>query len=152
MFDFILTAPGTTGSVRMSVLERVRGSDGIDRVATRYSLTAAAGQTVTGPGVFLKGGAYAIVFESLGGATGFILSGAGLTIPIGPVTTDPSGQPIFTLPGSPPGHYVYPGDLLGFDPWLANLLETAYQLAVRPPLQSPPLASASGFAILDLFR
>jgi Matrixin len=150
VFDFLLTAEGATGSVRMSVMERVR-VNGNDRLVPRYTLTAAAGQTVSGPGVFLKGGVYAIVFESLNGATGYSLRGAGLTVPIGPVTTDPSGQPVFTLPDAPPGQYVYPGDLLGYDPFLANLLATLYQIPVQPPAEPPDKTSQSPYWLADLF-
>ena len=150
VFDFLLTAEGPTGSVRMSVFERVR-EDGVDRLVPRYRLTAGAGQTVSGPGVFLRGGAYALVFESLGGATGYSLRGAGLTVPVGPVTTDPSGQPVFTLPDAPPGQYVYPGDLLGYDPFLANLLASLYQIPVQPPAEPPDQTATSPYWLADLF-
>jgi hypothetical protein len=146
VFDFIRSAQGATGSVRMTVFERT-GS----QLHALSTLTAAAGQTVTGPGLFLKGGTYAVVFESLGGATGYVLRGAGLTIPIGPVTTDQTGKPIFTLPDAPPGQYVYPGDLIGSDSDLANLIGGAYQISVQGPAASPSYMTKLPFLMAPIF-
>ena len=61
------------------------------------------------------------MFEGLAGATGFTLRGAGLTIPIGPMPTDPTAKPVFTAPD---GTYTYPAYLGGYDPYLANLIES----------------------------
>jgi Matrixin len=146
VFDFILTAQGVAGSVRMTVFER-NGS----QLKSLFTLTAAAGQTVTGPGLFLRGGKYAVVFESLAGAAGYVLRGAGLTVPIGPITTDPSGKPIFTLPDAPPGQYVYPGDLIGSDAELAALIGGTYQIPVQPPAPSPAHVMKVAFLMAPLF-
>jgi hypothetical protein len=116
-----------------------------------FSLTAPAGGTVSGPGLFLSGGAYAIVFEGLNGATGYTLRGAGITKPIGPIVHDPSGQPVFTAPGAVPGQYVYPGDLVAYDPYLADQLQVKYGIQAIPPAPTDPVTSLDPFLIAPIF-
>jgi hypothetical protein len=140
VFDFILSASGPAGSsVRLSVVNK----DG----AALYTLAANAGETVSGPAVFLPAGGYAVVFEGLAGATGFTLRGAGLTIPIGPMPTDPTAKPVFTAPD---GTYTYPAYLGGYDPYLANLIETTYGLTAPTGDQTVSAPTTDPYMMLPL--
>jgi hypothetical protein len=143
VFALVLSATGPAGSaVRMSIIDRAG--------ATVYTLTAPAGQTVSGPPVFLFQAGYAVVFESLNGATGYTLRGGGLTIPIGPTPTDPTLKPIFTAPNAPPGNYVYPGDLFGYDPYLADLISRLYGLPTRSPAPTETVMTPDPYQMLPL--
>jgi predicted Zn-dependent protease len=97
-------APGS--KVQMTVL------DAAGKVV--YSLTAAAGDVVSGSALFLAPGAYRVRFTSLGStstgapALAYNLVGDGISDPIGPVLTDPTLTPVYQAPGQP-GWFQYPG-------------------------------------------
>jgi hypothetical protein len=88
-----------------------------------YSLTAAAGDTVSGPALLLTPGAYTVQFTSLNtsGSTNptlaYTLLGDEISDPIGTVTTDPTLTPGYPVPGMP-GWYQYPGGKLSTSPFL----------------------------------
>lgn len=142
VFAWTLAAAGPAGSVRMTVINKAG--------ATVYSLTAPAGATMSGPAVFLERAGYAVVFEFLGGATGYTLRGGGLTIPIGPTPTDPTIKPDFTSPTAPPGTYVYPADLYGYDPYLADLIQRTYGLPTRSPGDAQTMISPDPYEMMPL--
>lgn len=86
-------------------------------------LTASAGQTVTGPDLFLMPGAYSAII-SLQAPSGDLTSpmlyrlwGSGLTDPIGPALEDPTLLPLSST-SSEPTVYSYPGDTLSFSDFL----------------------------------
>jgi hypothetical protein len=97
-------APGS--AVQMTIL------DGLGRVV--YTLKATAGDTVSGPALFLNTGAYTVRFTILGSTgTGgpswsYTLLGDVISDPIGPVLTDPTLAPHYQAPGQP-GWFLYPG-------------------------------------------
>ena len=74
-----------------------------------YALTANAGDTVTGPDLFVRPGAYSIRFVAIGaaGPLTYRLIGESISDPIGPVLTDPTLTPVYTAPGMP-GWFLYP--------------------------------------------
>jgi predicted Zn-dependent protease len=152
VFDYVLSATGPAGSsVQMIVYDKYRPDPNSAALALRrrFTLTAGAGETVSGPAAFLEAGNYVIVFVRQGGATGYLLRGAGLTTPIGPIARDQSGQPVFTAPGSAPRDpYVYPGDLSAYDPYLAGQLQNQYGIPVAP---TSPLTSPDAFLIMPVF-
>ena len=82
-----------------------------------YSLTAAAGDTVSGAALFLTPGPYSIQFTAIG-PTGssnpslaYSLLGDEISDPIGTVATDPTLKPIYPAPIGPPW-FLYPGSIL----------------------------------------
>ena len=107
LMHLVLTAdagstPAPPGSaVWMTVLDRAG--------KVIYTLTATAGDTVTGPDMFLTPGSYTIHFTTIGTAKllPYRLIGASISDPIGPVLTDPTLAPIYTAPGLP-GWFLYP--------------------------------------------
>jgi hypothetical protein len=72
-----------------------------------YSLTAMAGDTVSGPALFLTPGAYALHFTVLNTNGGIVppvtynLLGDGFSDPIGPVPDDPTLTAVYTNPTTP---------------------------------------------------
>jgi hypothetical protein len=88
-----------------------------------YSLTAAAGDTVSGPALLLTPGAYTIQFTSLNSSgssnppMAFTLLGDEISDPIGTVKTDPTLTPGYPVPGMP-GWYQYPDGTLSTSPFL----------------------------------
>ena len=94
-----LAPPGS--AVRMTVL------DGAGNVI--YTLTAPAGDSVSGSNLFLTPGAYTIRFTAIGttGPLFYRLIGKSISDPIGPVLTDPTLAPIYTQPGLP-SWFLYP--------------------------------------------
>jgi hypothetical protein len=78
-----------------------------------YSLTASAGDTVSGPASFLTPGAYTVRFTLLDATGGgvppvaFRLLGEGVSDPIGPVADDPTLTPVYNSPTTP-GVFTYP--------------------------------------------
>ena len=88
-----------------------------------YSLTAQAGNTVSGPALFITPGAYTIRFSLLGGTVGSVppvgysLLGEGISDPIGPVSVDPTLTPVYDS-DTMPGFFVYPDGTLTEDPFL----------------------------------
>ncbi len=112
LMNFVLSANAAGGvavpgsAVQMTILD----SNGV----VIYTLTAAAGDTVSGPALFLTPGAYKVKLTALGTpivggpALAFTLKGNGISDPIGPVLTDPTLDPIYKVPGLP-GWFLYPG-------------------------------------------
>ena len=94
LMNFVLSANAAGGvavpgsAVQMTILD----SNGV----VIYTLTAAAGDTVSGPALFLTPGAYKVKLTALGTpivggpALAFTLKGNGISDPIGPVLTDPT--------------------------------------------------------------
>jgi hypothetical protein len=79
-----------------------------------FTLTAPSGTTVTGPPVLVAPGAYTVQLTVLtpGGAPGtltFLLRGAVITNPMGPVVTNPTNAPMYSKPGDPFTYYYPPG-------------------------------------------
>jgi hypothetical protein len=117
VFHFTLSA-ADGGSPAGSAVQ-VTITDAQGNVA--LALTAPAGQTVTGPPVLLPAGAYTVCVSALtpGNAPGvltFLLRGAAITDPIGPVITDPTNSPMYTKPGDPFTYY-YPGGTVSVNPF-----------------------------------
>lgn len=115
LFQLLLSAQGAAGQVRLTVF------DGASRVVA--TLTGAAGDTVSGPGTFLKPGTYRVLVEGIA-ATGpltFAVTGINLIDPIGPVASDPTAAPQFTDPTTS-GQYVYPDGTITTNPFLWALL------------------------------
>jgi hypothetical protein len=106
-------APGS--AVQMTV------TDSTGRVI--YSLTARAGDVVSGPALFITPGAYTVRFSLLGVTggsmppVGYSLLGEGISDPIGPVSVDPSLTPVYDS-DTMPGFFVYPDGSVTEDPFL----------------------------------
>ncbi len=119
LMHLLLSASGAAGppgsAVRLTVLDR---SGAI--VAT---LTAPAGDTVSGPDLLLLPGAYTFRIAAVappGGPTpalSFRLLGEGISDPIGPAINDPTLAPAYTAPGLP-GWFAYPGSIATRAPYL----------------------------------
>ena len=103
--------PGVS-SVEMTII------DSAGRVVFR--LKGAAGDTVSGPALLLTPGAYRLVFAvagPIGSSLSIRLMGSEISDPIGPVLTDPSLTPIYTIPTTP-GWFNYPGGIRTTAPFL----------------------------------
>jgi hypothetical protein len=117
LMNFVLSATPVAGSpvpgsaVRMTILDRAGN--------VVYSLTAAAGDVVSGAALFLIPGAYTVQFTALGDgpALAFQLLGDEISDPIGPVVTDPTLQPVYGAPGMP-GWFLYPPSTQTTSPYL----------------------------------
>jgi hypothetical protein len=122
VFNFTLSA-GDAGAPAGSAV-RMTIADANGNVV--FTLTAPAGQTVTGPPVLLTPGAYTVSLSVLtpGGALGsltFQLRGGPIGDQIGPVITDPTKAPMYTKPGDPFTYY-YPGGTVSVSPFLFGSL------------------------------
>jgi hypothetical protein len=115
MFQLLLSAQGTSGQVTITLY------DSSGNVVT--SLTAAAGDTVSGPATLLKPGTYQVVITETGGTDplAFTVKGINEIDPIGPVASDPTTTPQFTDPNGS-GQYVYPDGTKTITPYLWALL------------------------------
>lgn len=115
LFQFVLSAQAAGApagaAVRMSVFD--------SSCREVFWLDAAAGDSVSGPGVFLTPGAYTVSFSSLDAAPAltYRLRGRGLTDPIGPALEDPTLLPMYQAPFDPT-LYIYPGNIRSSDPYL----------------------------------
>jgi hypothetical protein len=110
VFSFTLSAAGTGAPPGSTVQMTITDSNG----KVVYSLSALAGQSVTGSLLLLSPGAYTVRFSVLtpGGAPGslaFQLGGTSITDPIGPVLSDPTDAPMYTKPGNPFTYYYGDG-------------------------------------------
>ncbi len=108
LFQLNLAAAPGSGAVRMEL----RNGNG----TLVQTLTASAGQTITGGTLLLVPGTYTVRFVLAPGATplSYSLSGVVLSDPIGPVLTDPTLTPQFVSPSNPnlffyPGNVTWPG-------------------------------------------
>ena len=108
LMDFVLSANSVDGTLAPGSAVQMTILDNAGNVL--YSLTAAAGDVVSGAALFLTPGAYTVRFTSLGSgpALAFKLLGEGISDPIGPVLTDPTLTPVYQLP-TLPGWFLYPG-------------------------------------------
>jgi hypothetical protein len=115
LFQLLLSAQGTTGQVQMTIFDQY------GNVVT--SLTASAGETVSGPGTLLKPGEYHVRFTETGatGPLSYVVKGINEIDPIGPVASDPTNAPQYTDP-STPGQYVYPDGTTSTQPFLWALV------------------------------
>ena len=111
LFQLLLSAQGSAGQVRMTIYDSAGNA-----VTT---LTANAGDTVSGPGTLLKPGTYHVQFEQLGTTAplAFSVRGESGTDPIGPVANDPTTAPQFIDPTTS-GQYIYPGGTISTQPYL----------------------------------
>jgi hypothetical protein len=111
----LLSAQGTAGQVRMTIF------DSAGNIVT--TLTADAGDTVSGSGTLLKPGTYRVQFEQLGttGPLAYSVRGVNEIDPIGPVASDPTTTPQFTDPSNP-GQFVYPDGTISTQPFLWALV------------------------------
>jgi hypothetical protein len=110
LFHFVLAASTADGSaapgqrVQMTVLNQLGG--------VVFALTAAAGDAVSGPALFLTPGAYTIRFSvsstpgTVASALTFTLLGEVISDPIGPVIADPTLDP--ALNPNDPGFFAFP--------------------------------------------
>jgi hypothetical protein len=117
--NFVLSATPVAGSPAPGSAVRMTILDGAGNVV--YSLTAAAGDVVSGASLFLTPGAYTVRFTALGSgpALAFKLLGDGISDPIGPVVTDPTLQPVYGMPGMP-GWFLYPPNTQTTSPYLLS--------------------------------
>jgi hypothetical protein len=108
LMQYVLTA-GAGAPAGTSVQMTITDSHGV----VVETLTASAGDTVSGPSLFLTPGAYTLRFTLFGNPGGsappttYSLLGEGISDPIGPVTIDPTLTPIYTSPTTP-GIFTYP--------------------------------------------
>jgi hypothetical protein len=123
LMQFVLSAGAVGAPAGATVQMTVTDSTG----KVVYSLAAAVGDTVSGPGAFLTPGAYTIHF-SLPGVTGggvppvsYNLLGEGISDPIGPVPDDPTLIPVYNIP-TMPGFFGYPDGTITTDPFLITLM------------------------------
>jgi hypothetical protein len=102
-----------------------------------YSLTASAGDTVSGAALFLLPGAYTVQFTATGASSSSLaydLLGDEISDPIGTVLSDPTLIPFYPAPLGPPW-FLYPTGILTKSPFLVIPATNA----VNPP--SPVLVS-----------
>jgi hypothetical protein len=109
LMQFVLSANASGAPAGAAVEMTITDASG----KVVFSLTATAGDTVSGPALFLTPGAYTLSFSLLGVTDTlappllFSLLGEGISDPMGPVTTDPTLTPIYTSPTAP-GFFTYP--------------------------------------------
>jgi hypothetical protein len=109
LMQFVLSADAAGAPAVAAVQMTVTDSTG----KVVFALTASAGDTVSGPALFLTPGAYTDRFSLLGATGGgvppvaFSLLGEGISDPIGPVAVDPTLTPVYTSP-TMPGYFTYP--------------------------------------------
>jgi hypothetical protein len=122
LFHFALSADGAGVPPGTSVRMTVTGP------GVLFSLTAAAGETVTGPAVLLRPGEYRVTYTVVGpggsiAPLSFRLRGNRITDPVGPVADDVTLQPEYRDPANP-NQFLYPPDYVSIDPfyWLARLI------------------------------
>lgn len=131
LFGLTLTATGAGGAVRVQIRSAADPTG-----ATLFDLTAAAGDTVSGPAVVLAPGAYVVTFTAVpdaggaAGALGFRLWGSTLTDPVGPVAGDSTltaqylatvSPPATTQPSTDPKAiylFLYPSGTYTYNPYL----------------------------------
>ncbi len=132
LFQLNLAATGTSGSVRMEL----RDANG----HLVQTLSASAGQTITGGTLLLVPGTYTVRFILAPGATAlnYSLSGVVLSDPIGPVLTDPTLTPQFVSPTNP-NLYFYPGNVSWAGPYFWVLIDPHGTLVLPGAHGSHPL-------------
>jgi hypothetical protein len=119
LFQFLLTAQGTGAPAGSAVQMTI--TDQYGNVV--YSLTADAGDTVSGNTLLLTPGAYTLSFTVLGPSgvpvptLAYSLMGESISDPIGAVIDDPTQTPIYTSPTGP-GGFQYPNGTQTSSPYL----------------------------------
>jgi hypothetical protein len=109
LFQFLLSANGPNAPEGSAVEMTITDSSG----NVVYSLTAAAGDTISSAALLLTPGAYTLSFTVLAPAGGpvptlsYNLSGESISDPIGAVINDPTLTPVYTDPTTP-GGFLYP--------------------------------------------
>jgi hypothetical protein len=135
LFQFLLSAgqASSSGAIAMTVMDH-NGN-------VVYSLTAAAGDTISGNAVFLTPGSYTLEFARMGTSTGldYRLFGEAISDPIGPCITDPTTTPVFQSP-TMPQVFVYPNGVVTTIPYWIAFWATAPLPTPPPP---PPPTSTS---------
>jgi hypothetical protein len=119
LFQFLLSANGPGAPAGAAVQMTIKNSSG----NVVYTLTAAAGDTVSSAALFLTPGAYTLSFTALAPAgspvptLSYNLSGDSISDPIGAVINDPTLTPIYTSPTTP-GGFLYPNGTQTPSPFL----------------------------------
>jgi hypothetical protein len=119
LFQFLLSASGAGAPTGSAVEMTIKDKDG----NVVYTLTSAAGDTVSSNALLLTPGAYTLSFTVLappGGpipALSYSLMGESISDPIGAVVNDPTLTPIYTSPTTP-GGFDYPGNVQTTSPYL----------------------------------
>ncbi len=109
LFQFLLSASGIGAPAGSAVQMTIKDKNG-NVIGT---LTADAGDTVSGNAILLTPGAYTLSFTVLGPPGGpvpdllYSLTGESISDPIGGVINDPTTQPVYTSPTTP-GGFLYP--------------------------------------------
>jgi hypothetical protein len=118
MFQFVLSADAVgaaaDGAVQMSIFD----STGVEV----FRLVARAGETVSGPNLFLTPGPYTVSFTAQNSSgdpspIGYRVRGKSLSDPIGPAVGDPTLLPMYRYPADPE-LFQYPGDVITRMPYL----------------------------------
>jgi hypothetical protein len=128
LMNFVLSADAVGGTAAPHSAVQMTILDGAGHVI--YTLTAAAGDVVSGPALFLTPGSYTLQFTALGSpavggpALAFKLAGDGISDPVGPVLTDPTLLPDYSDPGLP-GWFLYPDGSVSNVPYLFSPVMTA---------------------------
>jgi hypothetical protein len=110
LFQFLLSAGGLGAPAGSAVQMTIKDKDG----NVVYTLTAAAGDTVSSDALLLTPGAYTLAFAVLGPAgdpmpsLSYSLMGESISDPIGAVINDPTLTPVYNSP-TMPGGFQYPG-------------------------------------------
>jgi hypothetical protein len=119
LFQFLLSASGVGAPAGSAVQMTIKDANG----NVVYSLTAAAGDTVSSNALLLTPGAYTLSFAVLAPpgvavpTLSYSLMGESISDPIGAVVNDPTTQPIYTSPTTP-GGFQYPNNVQTTSPYL----------------------------------
>jgi hypothetical protein len=122
LFQFLLSADAAGAQAGSAVQMSLMDANG----NVVFSLSAGAGQTVSGDTLFLTPGTYTVRFSAAGPvpALSYQLLGESISDPIGPALADPTLAPQFMppnpLPNVPP--YLYPGNIPSPNPFLLVLM------------------------------
>lgn len=100
-----LTATGTSGSVKMEILN----SGGV----AVFSLVAGVGETITGTSTLLPPGEYTVRYTSIDAndKISFVVRGAGISDPVGPLRDSATLAPQYQAP-TDPNKFLYPNGTL----------------------------------------
>jgi hypothetical protein len=119
LFQFLLSASGSNAPAGSTVQMTIKDQNG----NVVYSLTAAAGETVSTSALLLTPGAYTLSFTALALPDGsmptlaYNLVGESFSDPIGAVVNDPTQTPVYTSPTTP-GGFLYPNNVQTNSPFL----------------------------------
>ena len=117
LFSLGLTATGATGAVRMDIVN----ASGV----SVFSLTAGVGETITGTSALLPPGEYVVRYSAVGttGPVSFVVRGAGISDPVGPLRDSATLIPQYQAPQDP-NKFLYPNGALTTAAylWLISLI------------------------------